>query len=229
MIEPRRLREEAESSIELMLLDAGASYRTSPDTRAKTLAALGLAGSAAVTVGAVSIAASSAKAGWAKLLLISGIGAGVAAPAGYAAWNHLYAREPIVAAAPVEARPTTPRAVVPAPQVNIDEVPPTLEPLPASVKPESKTTAASALAAELGALDAVRARLAGGDANGALAKLEEYARTYPRGRLVLEAEVLRIDALAKSGQRSAAKKRAETFLQRHPKSVLASRVRGYLD
>jgi outer membrane protein assembly factor BamD (BamD/ComL family) len=97
------------------------------------------------------------------------------------------------------------------------------------VKPESKTSSASALAAELGALDAVRARLSSGDASGALAKLDEYARTYPRGRLVLEAEVLRIDALAKNGQHSAAKKRAESFLTRHPKSVLASRVRGYLD
>jgi hypothetical protein len=45
----------------------------------------------------------------------------------------------------------------------------------------------------------------------------------------LEAEVLRIDALAKAGDRQAAKKRAEAFLKRHPKSLLASRVRGYLD
>jgi len=39
--------------------------------------------------------------------------------------------------------------------------------------------------------------------------------------------VLRIGALAKSGQTDAARKRAEAFLRRHPDSVLASRVRSY--
>jgi TolA-binding protein len=229
MIEPRRLRDEAESAVELMLLDAGVSYRTSPDTRAKTLAALGLAGTAAVTVGAVSIAASSLKVGWSKLLLISGLSAGVVAPAGYVAWNHFHTPAPTAAAAPVAQAPANARPAAPAPRALVDEVPAVVDQPPASVKPESKTSSASALAAELGALDAVRARLSSGDASGALAKLDEYARTYPRGRLVLEAEVLRIDALAKNGQHSAAKKRAESFLTRHPKSVLASRVRGYLD
>ncbi len=229
MIEPRRLRDEAESTVELMLLDAGVSFRTSPDTRAKTLAALGLAGSAAVTVGAVSVAASSLKVGWAKLLLISGIGAGVVAPVGYVAWNRLHTPAPAVAAAPANAAPAESRPAAPAPRAEVTEVPVAVEQPTASVKAESKASSASALAAELGALDAVRARLSSGDASGALAKLDEYSRTYPRGRLVLEAEVLRIDALAKSGQHGAAKKRAETFLQRHPKSVLASRVRGYLD
>lgn len=74
-----------------------------------------------------------------------------------------------------------------------------------------------------------RARLASGDPNGALAKLDDYARAYPRGRLVLEAEVVRIDALSRAGQRNQAKKRAEAFLRRHPNSVLAARVRGFLE
>jgi outer membrane protein assembly factor BamD (BamD/ComL family) len=89
-------------------------------------------------------------------------------------------------------------------------------------------SAQSALAAELGALDAARSTLASGDASGALAKLDDYSRAFPHGRLVLEAEVLRIDALAHAGQADQAKKRAESFLRRHPNSVLASRVRGYL-
>jgi outer membrane protein assembly factor BamD (BamD/ComL family) len=96
-------------------------------------------------------------------------------------------------------------------------------------KVEARTTSASALAAELGALDMARARLASGDPNGALAKLDDYARAYPRGRLVLEAEVVRIDALSRAGQRDQAKKRAEAFLRRHPNSVLAARVRGFLE
>jgi hypothetical protein len=51
---------------------------------------------------------------------------------------------------------------------------------------------------------------------------------YPRGRLSLEAEVLRIDALERSGQSESARRRAELFLRHHPKSVLAPRVRRFL-
>ncbi|HEY4159038.1 MAG TPA: tetratricopeptide repeat protein, partial [Polyangiaceae bacterium] len=98
--------------------------------------------------------------------------------------------------------------------------------LPAVAHTESKQ-ATPALAAELSALDAARSALAGGDTTGALSDLDAYARNFPRGRLGLEAEVLRIDALAKSGQTAAARKRAEAFMKRHPDSVLASRVRAY--
>ncbi|MET0795140.1 MAG: outer membrane protein assembly factor BamD, partial [Polyangiaceae bacterium] len=85
-----------------------------------------------------------------------------------------------------------------------------------------------ALAAELSALDAARSSLSAGDPKAALSALDAYSRTFPRGRLGLEAEVLRIDALAKSGQTAAARSRAEAFIKRHPDSVLASRVRGYV-
>jgi hypothetical protein len=49
MSEPRRLHEQTESSLESMLLEAGTAYRSSAAMRAKTLAALGLAGSADCT------------------------------------------------------------------------------------------------------------------------------------------------------------------------------------
>jgi hypothetical protein len=81
---------------------------------------------------------------------------------------------------------------------------------------------------ELAALDGARVALASGDAQVALVALDAYARAYPRGHLRLEADVLSIDALARSGRADAAKRRAETFLRRHPRSVLAARVRGYL-
>jgi hypothetical protein len=234
MSEPRRLRDEAESTVELLLLEAGVAYRSSADARAKTLAALGLVGSAAVSAGALSAASSSLVTkvgiGWSKLLLISSIGAGVVAPVGYLTWNRLHSgREE--SAKVVVAPPTTAPALAkappvveaPTPSVSFDELP-----APAA-KPEAKPAPAGDLAAELSALDVARSKLAAGDASGALAKLDDYSRSFPRGRLVLEAEVLRIDALAKSGQTDVAKKRAETFLRRHPNSVLASRVRGFLD
>jgi outer membrane protein assembly factor BamD (BamD/ComL family) len=95
-------------------------------------------------------------------------------------------------------------------------------------KGESKAELQSAaLRAEVKALDAARATLASGNAQGTLALLEGYDRSYPRGLLKLEAEVVRIDALARSGQTEAARRRADAFLKQHPKSVLASRVRRY--
>src|SRR5262249_30122685 len=85
------------------------------------------------------------------------------------------------------------------------------------------------LTAELVELDAARAALAGGDATRALGLLDAYTRAHPSGRLELEADMLRIDALAQSGRKDLARKRAEQFLRRHPKSVLAPRARGFLD
>lgn len=230
MNDPRRLRDEADSTVELLLLEAGATYRSSDNARAKTLAALGLAGSAAVSAGALSLATSTllGKASWTKLLLFSGLGATVAAPVGYVAWRHAHPQAIAVTAPAVAPRPTTAHVAAPLEPVRSaeDMAPPSAAPGP---KVESRATSASVLAAELGALDVVRARLSNGDATGALAKLDDYSRSYPRGRLVLEAEVLRIDALSRAGQRDQARRRAEAFLRRHPNSVLATRVRGYTD
>ncbi len=237
MDEPRRLRDDAESTVELLLLEAGTSYKSSADARAKTLAALGLAGTAAVSAGAVGMGSSllgKAGAGWAKVLLISGLGAGVMAPIGYVTWNRLHSHpsESAQIATPAEApKMSAPKLVAPSAPAEAPEPAAAEVEAPAVVLPkaDAKTTSASALAAEVGALDAARAELTSGNPTGALAKLDEYSRAYPHGHLVLEAEVMRIDALAKSGQTGVAKKRAEAFLRRHPNSVLASRVRGFLD
>jgi len=229
--DPRRLRDEADSTVELLLLEAGATYKSSDEARARTLAALGLAGSAAVSAGALSVATSSlvSKASWAKLLMFTGLGGAVVAPVGYVAWRQTHPQAITVTAPAVTPRPEPARVIAPRqPVANVEEdtTPAPVAPAP---KTESRTTSASVLAAELSALDAARSRLSSGDATGALAKLDDYARVYPRGRLVLEAEVLRIDALSRAGQKTQAKKRAEAFLRRHPNSVLATRVRGYVD
>lgn len=233
MSEPRRLREEGGSAFERALLDAGASYRSSPAVRARTLAALGVAGTAALTAstaGGASSVALLTKAGWTKLLAISGLGVTAAAPVGYYAWQKAQAPEPamVAVAAPRAERPRPAAVEEPPAPTPVAELAPEPQRVAPAPRVEPKAHSASALAAELGALDAARSRLAAGDAVSALALLDDYSRAYPRGRMVLEAEVLRIDALAKSGQMAQAKKRAELFLKRHPNSVLASRVRTYL-
>jgi outer membrane protein assembly factor BamD (BamD/ComL family) len=85
----------------------------------------------------------------------------------------------------------------------------------------------SSLRAELAALDAVRSTLASGDSAGALSFLDAYFHTFPRGRLRPEAEVLRINALAKDGRLDDARKYAQEFLRRRPNSVLAARVQPF--
>jgi hypothetical protein len=55
--------------------------------------------------------------------------------------------------------------------------------------------------------------------------LDAYDRSAPRGALRLEAEVLRIDALSRSGRLQQAQVRARAFLARYPNSALAARVR----
>ncbi len=230
MTEPRRLREQTESGLERALLEAGSAYRSSPATRARTLAALGIAGSVVLSSSAAGGAFSSvlAKLGWTKLAISAAFVAG-AVPAGYYVWHHNQAPRPtppaeVVVAAPVESRPIAQPAAPVEPEPATTESPAASTSTSRSAKPDAKL----ALAAELGALDEVRRALAHGDPGGALSLLDSYAKAYPHGRLVLEAEVLRIDALARAGQTDLAKKRAEAFLKRYPKSVLASRVRGYL-
>jgi outer membrane protein assembly factor BamD (BamD/ComL family) len=88
--------------------------------------------------------------------------------------------------------------------------------------------AAATLARELAAVDAARTAVAQHQPRRALGLLDAYTRTYPDGSLAPEAEILRIDALAQSGHRAAAHHHAETFLRRHPSSVLAARARQYL-
>ncbi len=207
--EPVRLRDEQgedSSPLERALLRAGGSYRTSAQTRAKVLAGLGLAaGSTALLTGsaAASVTASAAKLTWTKLLLgVSVVGA-TAVPVGYYALRHADATAPAAVSAPVAA--TAPAA------------------------PDLSTPAARSamLTEELGALDHARLALAKGDARRALAELDGYDRRFPAGRLQLEAEVLRIDSLAKLGRKDAARQHAEAFLRRHPNSVLATRVRAH--
>jgi len=201
------------------------------------MSALGLAGSAAIAATGVGLSATSwaAKLGWSKLLLaVAALGAVTALPVGYYVW----ARKPTGPVGPPMGGVTT-SARISLPQDNsslskaADK--PTLETGPAqettrvaAPRTETKTEPSVALSEELGALDSARSMLASGDASGALARLDNYNKAFPKGRLQLEAEVLRIDALMKSGQQDLAKKRAQTFLAKHPNSVLAPRVRGFL-
>ncbi|HKO50465.1 MAG TPA: hypothetical protein VJV79_22235 [Polyangiaceae bacterium] len=239
MNEPTRLLSTPESELERALLDAGRSYTASGSMRTKTLVALGLTGVGASVVPAAAAAGSPlTKAALSKVAVAMLVIGAIAVPV----WRYLD-RNP--SSTPHEHPPIGKgSAALPAPSTAALPIP--LEALPvepAELPPSSAAASASAsastaraparpvsappLTAELAALDAARTSLSHSDPAGALLALDGYSRNFPRGRLKLEAEVLRIGALAKSGQTEAARKRAETFLRLHPDSVLASRVRSY--
>jgi len=235
-----------ESELERALLDAGRSYRAGGSARAKTLLALGLAGVTTSTAPAAAAAGRSlSKATLSKVAItVLAIGA-IAVPLLRSLGQHSESSPPAVSHAAIAAAPVLvppPAAPEPEPvQASAPALAASDSPAPeaAELRPSPSTRSVSAthtepkaasappLTAELAALDAARTSLSHSDPAGALAALDGYSRSFPRGRLKLEAEVLRIGALAKSGQTDAARKRAEAFLRLHPDSVLASRVRSY--
>ena len=237
-----RLRDEGASALERALLDAGRSYRSSGTARTKTMAALGVAGSATLLAGTAqavplgTLAKVAAKLTWGKLLAtISIVGAAAAVPVGYFAWQrhhpakHAGSAPAVIAAKPSEAQPTQlPSAESPGTLAGGLERQATENGAAGPAGAAHSARPSVTLAHELSSLDAARGSLARGDASGALARLDAYGRAYPHGRLGLEAEVLRIDALDESGRSDAARARAEAFLQHHPHSVLAARIRTRL-
>jgi hypothetical protein len=80
------------------------------------------------------------------------------------------------------------------------------------------------LAAEVAALDVARSALDLGLPGEALSLLGRYVRDFPKGRLMIEAEVMEIEALAESGERGRVASRASDFLERHPEAPQRDRV-----
>lgn len=81
---------------------------------------------------------------------------------------------------------------------------------------------------ELSQIAQAEAALKSGQYSQALALLSEYRTRFSHPQLGLEAEVLTIQALYKSGSKAGAQKRAQRFLDRHPKSPLGAQVKLYL-
>jgi hypothetical protein len=230
MDELERMLDQTGSSFEKALLQEGRTYQGPADLRARTLASLGLAGTAGLATGGI-LAWWSAKTWTTKILLVlSTVTLLGAVPTGYVMLRQGAPAKPVAKPAPLPALlpvETAPPAEVEPAEPSPDMATSAPQPAPAPARVLVKSS--SALRAELAALDAVRSTLANDDATGALSFLDAYFRTYPGGRLRLEAEVLRIDALAKAGRMDTARRFAQEFLKRHPNSVLAARVRPYAE
>lgn len=90
-------------------------------------------------------------------------------------------------------------------------------------------TADGSLAREVQALDEARLALAARDATRALEMLERYERAFPRGALVSESLVLRVQALNSNGQSREAEALARSFLAAHPDDAQARKLAELFD
>lgn len=91
--------------------------------------------------------------------------------------------------------------------------------------PSPRPSGASQLREESAAVLEARAAFRAGDARRCLALLEQARSRFPRGALGQEREALAIEALARTGQRAAAQRRAAAFLRAHPQSPYVADLR----
>jgi hypothetical protein len=217
MSERRLLEEDGGDTLTRELLRAGVDERPSEEARRRALSALGLPAGAA---GAGSATVASASAGHLAL----GPGRVTVVPPA----------APSVALHPAPAPTETAASPLPAVSPPSSSAPVVVAPLAASVTPHrvAPRAAASAdddgLGAEVAVLDGARQALAAGETTKALATLDSYERTFPRGVLGQEAVVLRIEVLVAAGKVDGARAVADRFLAAHPSSPHATRIRHLL-
>jgi hypothetical protein len=89
--------------------------------------------------------------------------------------------------------------------------------------------AAGTFSEELALTSEARATLERGDVVSCLSAVDRYQRTFRGGVFSQEIEVIRIEALAKSGARERAHASSERFLDANPTSPYADRVRSVLE
>lgn len=190
-------------------------------------------GVAAATAAAVSATKAGASAGRSLMFAkIAGV-VGIAFAGGFAT-DAILQREKR-AASPVAAAPSAivvstaaPVASAPAvPAIDVNSLPATSAAAPS--RPAPSAVSVDTTANERALLDQARRSLREGDGTKALELIDRHAHDYPRGALVEERELLRVNALVAVGRMDEAKTRAHAFKKRYPTSpflpALDSQVR----
>ncbi len=94
--------------------------------------------------------------------------------------------------------------------------------------PNRRAESTDPLVRELSLIDSARRALRANKPSLALKRLDTYNAAFPKGSLRTEQTVLRIEALAASGNQSAANRLGSSFLKRSPNGPYARRVRSLL-
>lgn len=240
MSDPQRLLFDKDATAaEKELLESWKREQPSAGARQKTLAMLGLGGASIGAAAAGSSIAPKALASWTMLAITKWLVIG-ALLAGLTVAGVLSVRG---SARPVEVPPPaplapSPPAPAPAPTRAVVEpwvpvpAPAPVVPAPAIVKPSPRADAhpieGGTLAQQIALLDRARAALTAGDAAHAQELVNDYEARFPDGSFVEEAEVLRVEALIRAGDRAGATRVGTRFLSAHPTSAHAARVRALL-
>lgn len=243
MMEPERLLDGEGTSLERQLLAAGVSDEPSPAALRRAAAWF----SVAVTTGAVAGGAAAATSPPATWTTVAGLGLGVlglgtvgvlvvglalspadpgaAAPGPTLETPAAPLPTPSATPPPVTATATATATTREEPEEPADAAPPapTARRAPAA-PPADKSAGKGSLPEEVAMVDAARRALGAGNAPLALEILDRHRQEHPRGLLGQEATLLRIEALAVSGQRSAARSLAASFLGRQPRSPHRKRI-----
>jgi hypothetical protein len=241
MTDPRRLLEAPDTTpFERDLLESWSAEQPSEAARTR---ALGIVGAAVVTSAAVGTAAAassvvpkvalglrvglSAFAKWAIVGTIV-VGGTVATVAVMRPANppNVDAKASASASAHTKANATA-NASASAPTITPDDLP-SVAPLESHRAPAASAQQDS-LADEIALFDRAHAALEAGNAPTALALLDEYESRFRTGAFAQEAEVLRVQALVRVGDRAEATRVGDRFLAAHPTSPHAARVRAILD
>jgi hypothetical protein len=159
--------------------------------------------------------------------------------AGHAAWVAGDERP-----APRIEAPSAPSAPLTAPPPSDEPSPPSIPPpseVPEAVvvEPEAPATSGRAeapsepddegLASEMALVARAQTALHRGLFESALSALDEHARRFPRGELAEEREALAVQALARASRGEEARRRADRFEARYPRSLLGPVVRAAVE
>jgi TolA-binding protein len=82
---------------------------------------------------------------------------------------------------------------------------------------------------EIALLDAARDAVAAHDPARALRLLDDHRQRFPDGQLTQEATYVRVKALLERGSRAEAERTARQFLEAHPESPHAKRIRALFE
>jgi hypothetical protein len=217
--EPRRLVDESGTPFERSLLGALRDERPSPELQRRMRQGLVVAGATAASKVAV--------AGWLKVAVAGAVAASLGA--GVSVWQHRssppQAQAVVTSAPPSQAAPVAPLAQVePAREQAAPAEVAAVEPVAPITRARPLASAAGDLREEIRLLDEVRSKVRAGAYEQALKLLGKYDRRFPRGQFRQEAQVLRVEALGRSGKQDAALVLGKKFVTEHPESPHVERV-----
>jgi hypothetical protein len=232
MNDPQRLLQGGGTEVERTLLEAGLQEEPSHRSMRNAAAALGLGAAAGLS------AHSAAGAGAATIIVqltealkwvgAGLVGVGVVTAIGYTVVSRNAEPPPrqpvpqqVVAVTPPrhEAKPSMPPVEAKAGESREKAAPRPVT----SVKKAPKPPGGS-LKDQVALVDEARKELGSGQPQAALTTLNRYNREFPKGALGQEAMLLRIEALAQMGNRSAARTLATRFLTSQPSSPHRKRI-----